>query len=41
MASRRVAKSTVDWARLQKLLPADQQQIYTNLLSKSYQQTLK
>jgi len=41
MASRRVAKSAVDWARLQKVLPQSQQSIYTNLLSKSYQYTLK
>jgi hypothetical protein len=37
----RIAKSTVDMAKLQKLLPQSQQNIYTNLLSKSYQYTLK
>lgn len=41
MATKRIAKSTVDWAKLQRLLPQSQQTIYNNLLSKSYQYTLK
>ena len=41
MASKRIAKGSVDYAKLQKLLPPSQQNIYTNLLSKSYQYTLK
>lgn len=39
MAARRVSKSTVDWARLQKVLPQGQQNIYSNLLAKNYQYT--
>lgn len=41
MASKRLSKTSVDWAKFQKLLPQDQQHIYSNLLAKSYQYTLK
>ncbi|CAF1089195.1 unnamed protein product [Brachionus calyciflorus] len=39
MAARRLSKSTIDWTKLQKALPQDQQVIYNNLLAKSYQYT--
>ncbi|RNA44878.1 ATP synthase subunit mitochondrial [Brachionus plicatilis] len=39
MAARRVSKSSVDWAKLQKVLPQGQQSIYSNLLAKNYQYT--
>jgi len=39
--SKRLAKATVDFAKLQKILPQDQQAIANNLLGKSYQYTLK
>jgi hypothetical protein len=41
MAARRVAKTSVEWAKLQKLLPQDQQNIYNNLLAKNFQFTSK
>jgi hypothetical protein len=41
MASKRIAKTSVDWNKLQRLLPSEHQAIYTNLLAKNYQYTLK
>jgi hypothetical protein len=39
--SKRLAKATVDFAKLQKILPTDQQHIASNLMAKGYQYTLK
>ena len=41
MASKRIAKTAVDWAKMQSLLPAEHQAVYTNLIAKSYQYTQK
>lgn len=41
MASKRITKTAIDWSKLQKLLPQENQQIYTNLLAKNYQYSLK
>lgn len=41
MAAKRVFKTSIEWQRLQKLLPQDQQSIYTNLLAKNYQYSMK
>ena len=41
MASKRIAKTSVEWAKLQKLLPQEQHHVYNNLLAKNFQFTSK
>jgi len=41
MASKRVVKTSIEWQKLQKLLPNEQQAVYSNLLAKNYQYSSK
>merc|ERR1712127_137975 len=41
MAARRVTKTSVDWAKMQSLLPAEQQGIYSALIAKNFAYTVK
>lgn len=39
--AKRIAKTSIEWSKLQNLLPKDQQHVYTSLLSKNTQYSLK